>query len=66
MKSRCDFCKKKAFMPELCKYCEQNLCLKCLLPPKHVCKKISLWRSKDDLAKQLYDRKCVAEKVEKI
>lgn len=63
---RCYFCKKKAFMPNSCKYCGEELCMKCLLPPKHECNKIDLWRSKDSLTNQLMNSKCVGEKIEKI
>ena len=63
---RCEFCGKKAFMPTTCKYCSEDLCLKCLLPPRHDCKKIDSWKSKDGLTKQLMKDKCVSEKDERI
>lgn len=64
--SRCDFCKRKAYMPNTCKFCEKQLCIKCLLPPKHECKNIDKWRSKDGLRDQLMTYKCVGEKIDKI
>ena len=64
--SKCNFCKKKTFMPSSCKYCEKDLCMKCLLPTKHACPKIELWRCKDSLRDQLLNNKCVSQKIEKI
>lgn len=63
---RCEYCKKKTPLPTECKYCGKQLCLKCLLPTKHECERIDMWRSKDDLTDRLMNSKCVGKKIDKI
>lgn len=63
---RCDLCRKKDHMINTCKFCESNLCMACLFPPKHGCKNIHEWKSKTVLSAGLLSGKCIAKKVDDI
>lgn len=65
---KCGMCKKKTYMVECCKFCQVELCLKCLSPVRHSCERIDEWKSKgkEELAKELMSNKCVSSKVDNV